>query len=109
MGYIKVTEVGKVKPGTMEKFPVGQRTVLLANTGGAIYALDNKCPHMGGDLSKGKLDGTTVSCPRHGAQFDVKTGGNLAGAKVAFVNMKVGNATAFPVKVEGNDVLVDLP
>jgi len=108
MGYIKVTEVDKVKPGSMAKFAIGQHTILLANVNGALYALDNKCPHMGGDLSEGKLDGTALSCPRHGATFDVKTGKNLAGAKVVFVTMKVGDARTFPVKVEGPDVLVDL-
>mgnify|MGYP000947732259 CR=1 FL=1 len=109
MGYRKVTEVDKVKPGTMAKFTVEQHTVLLANVDGAFYALDNKCPHMGGDLSGGTLSGANVTCPRHGAQFDVRTGGNLANAKIAFVGMKVGDAKTYPVKTEGNDVFVDLP
>ncbi len=64
---------------------------------------------MGGDLSGGKLEDTTVTCPRHGAKFDVQSGKSLSGAKIAFVNMKVGDAKSFPVKVEGNDILVELP
>jgi len=82
--------------------------ILLANVGGAIYALDNKCPHLGGDLSAGVLDGTMVTCPRHGAKFDVRTGENLGNAKIAFIKMNVGNAKSFSVKTEGNDILVDL-
>ncbi len=109
MGYRKVTEVDKVKPESMSKFTIDQHTILLANVNGAFYALDNKCPHMGGDLSGGELDGETITCPRHGAQFNVRTGDNLANAKIAFVKMKVGNAKSYPVRTEGNDVLVDLP
>ncbi|MEZ4508122.1 MAG: Rieske 2Fe-2S domain-containing protein [Eubacteriales bacterium] len=109
MGYRKLTEVDQVTPGTMAKFSIDPHMILLVNVNGAFYALDNKCPHLGGDLSGGKLDGETITCPRHGAQFDVRTGNNLAGAKIAFVNMKVGNAKSYPVRVEGHDVLVNLP
>ena len=104
----QVAEVDKVKPGTMAKFTVEQHTVLLANVDGAFYALDNKCPHMGGSLSGGDLEGGTLTCPRHGAKFDVRTGKSVGNAKLAFVSVKVSDATTFPVKVEGNDILVEL-
>lgn len=108
MAYEKVAEANQLKPGEMKRFPLQNRMILLANVGGAIYALDNKCPHLGGDLSAGVLDGTMVSCPRHGAKFDVRTGENLGNAKIAFIKMNVGNAKSFSVKTEGNDILVDL-
>lgn len=108
MAFTKIAEVELVQPGTMKKITLAQQDILLANVEGTFYALNNKCPHMGGDLSMGKLDGTTVSCPRHGAAFDLKTGKNLVGAKVAFISMKVSDANAYPVKVEGTDVFVDL-
>ena len=54
------------------------------------------------------LDGGTVTCPRHGAQFDVKTGKAVGDAKVAFMKMKVKDVESFPVKVEGTDILVGL-
>ena len=65
-------------------------------------------PHMGGDLSQGSLEGATLSCPRHGAKFDIRTGTNVGGAKLAFIHMNVGNAKVFPVKIEGKDILVEL-
>ena len=108
MSYDKVAEKDMIPSGGMKSFPVNGKTVLLANVDGAYYALDNKCPHMGGNLSQGSLEGATLACPRHGAKFDVRTGANVAGAKLAFVHMNVGNAQAFPVKVEGEDILVEL-
>jgi 3-phenylpropionate/trans-cinnamate dioxygenase ferredoxin subunit len=108
MAYIKIAEASQLQPGEMKSFTLENRTVLLANVGGAFYALDNKCPHMGGNLSGGVLEGATVTCPRHGAKFDVRTGENLGNAKIAFVKMNVGNAKKYPAKAEGNDILVEL-
>ena len=108
MAFSKIAEANQLQPGEMKSFPLENKLVLLANVDGAFYALDNKCPHMGGNLAGGVLEGTTVTCPRHGAKFDVRTGQNLGNAKIAFVKMNVGDAKAFPVKIDGNDILVDL-
>ncbi len=51
-------------------------SALLARVGDKYYAADNRCPHMGGKLSPGKLEGTVVTCPRHGSQFDLTRRGN---------------------------------
>ena len=50
---------------------------MLAKVDGEYYAVDNTCPHLNGVLSDGTLDGYTVTCPRHGSQFDVRNGENL--------------------------------
>ena len=49
-------------------------TVVLARAGGAIYALGDHCPHLGGPLSKGHLSGGQIICPWHGSRFDLGTG-----------------------------------
>ena len=108
MGYVKVTEVDALQPGEKKVFPLQGKTVLLINLCGEYSALDNKCPHMGGSLADGTLEGATLSCPRHGARFDVRTGKNVEGAKLAFIKTKVSDAKMFPVKVEGKDILVEL-
>jgi 3-phenylpropionate/trans-cinnamate dioxygenase ferredoxin subunit len=108
MAFVKIAEASQLQPGEMKSFPLENHTVLLVNVDGAYYALDNKCPHMGGNLSGGELDGATVTCPRHGAKFDVRTGTNVGNAKLAFIHVKVGDAKPYPVKVEGNDILVEL-
>ena len=108
MEYVKIAEVADVLPGEKKQFTLNNKTVLLVNIDGAFYALDNKCPHMGGALSGGDLEGGTLTCPRHGAKFDVRTGKSVGNAKLAFISVKVGDATTFPVKVEGNEVFVEL-
>jgi 3-phenylpropionate/trans-cinnamate dioxygenase ferredoxin subunit len=108
MSFVKIAETDMIAPGEKKGFPLTGKTVLLANVDGAFYALNNKCPHMGGSLADGTLEGATITCPRHGAKYDVRTGKNLGNAKIAFVQMKVGDATALPVKIEGKDILVEL-
>ena len=109
MQYVRIAGVNDLKPGEKQKFLLDSKTILLLNVDGAYYALDNRCPHMGGLLSGGDLEGATLTCPRHGAKFDVRTGKSIGSAKMAFVSVKVGDATTFPVKVEGTDILVELP
>ena len=108
MEYLKIAEVDALQPGEKKSFPLHGKMIFLANVGGVYYALDNRCPHMGGALSGGDLDGATLTCPRHGAKFDVRTGKYVGSAKLAFIQAKVGNAKVFPVKVEGKDILVEL-
>ena len=100
MQYVKLADVGEVNHGEKKKILINGKTILLVNVGGLYYALDNRCPHMGGLLSGGDLEGATLTCPRHGAKFDVRTGKSVGNAKLAFVSVKVGDATKYPVKVE---------
>ncbi|HKV35313.1 MAG TPA: Rieske 2Fe-2S domain-containing protein [Pyrinomonadaceae bacterium] len=53
--------------------------VAVFNVAGSFYATQSKCTHKQGELSKGKLDGSVVTCPKHGAQFDVISGAVLRG------------------------------
>ena len=109
MQYVKLAGVDDVKPGEKKKFVLNNKAILLINVDGAFYALDNRCPHMGGSLGDGDLEGVTLTCPRHGAKFDVRTGKSVGNAKLAFLSVKVGDATQVPLKVEGTDILVELP
>jgi 3-phenylpropionate/trans-cinnamate dioxygenase ferredoxin component len=74
---VSETEIGKVadlKSGQMKMVLVQGKEILLARAGDIFYAADNRCRHMGGRLSKGKLEGTIVTCPLHGSQYDLKDG-----------------------------------
>jgi len=71
---IEVDKTNEPKNGMMKKINVKGKDILLANVEGKYYAVDNRCPHLGGDLSKGKLDGTTIICPKHRSEFDLKDG-----------------------------------
>ena len=55
----------------------GDRAYALANVDGVLHAVDNNCPHNGGPLGKGELDGREVVCPWHGWRWDVTSGRNV--------------------------------
>jgi uncharacterized protein YbjT (DUF2867 family)/nitrite reductase/ring-hydroxylating ferredoxin subunit len=67
--------VSDVAPGSC--FLVGDAVVF--NVAGQFFATQSRCTHRGGPLNKGKLEGSTVTCPMHGAQFNVSTGDVLRG------------------------------
>jgi len=108
MEYVKVAQTGEVKPGEKKKVTADGKVLLLTNIGGTYYAIDNKCPHIGGSLYDGILEGDTITCPWHGTVFDVKTGKTIKGGKIAFMNLKVKDDRAYPVKAEGEDILVGI-
>jgi len=109
MEYIRVADVGELPENKMIMVVVDGKEVLLANVNGSYYAINNKCSHLGGSLVKGSLEGSIVTCPRHGAKFDVKTGQAVADAKIGFVKMKVKGEESYTVKVEGTDIFVGTP
>lgn len=92
----------------MLKVKSGQRDILLVNAGNTFYALNNRCPHMGGSLADGRLEGTAVTCPRHGSSFDVRTGKVLQDPHLLFIKMKVSDTIVYPIRIEGEKVLVGL-
>ncbi len=111
----KFTEVAKIeelKSGTMKKLIAEGREILLVRVGDRYYATDNRCPHMKGDLSQGRLEGTVVTCPVHGSQFDVSNGHVRRWLKGGFMSRLVGafktpkTLTVHNVKVEDGKVLV---
>jgi 3-phenylpropionate/trans-cinnamate dioxygenase ferredoxin subunit len=101
MEYIEVAQEGQIPAGTMKRFSVKGKDILVANVDGKYYAVGGKCTHMGGDISKGKLEGKVVTCPRHGSQFDVTNGNRLAGPAKS-------NELAYEVKVDGKSIKVGL-
>lgn len=75
------------------------KQIALFKINGAIYALDNACPHMGGPLGEGEIEGDVVTCPWHGWQFDVRNGEN--------VNGMGDNATSLKISVRNDAVFLD--
>ncbi len=72
--FVQAGKTGELQDGTMKKISIQGHQILLAKVGNKYCAADNRCPHMGGNLSQGKLEGTVVTCPRHGSQFDLSNG-----------------------------------
>jgi 3-phenylpropionate/trans-cinnamate dioxygenase ferredoxin subunit len=108
MPAVQVATKGQIPPGTMKAFPVEGAEVLVANCDGMFYAVSNTCTHMGGPLSKGKLNGFVVECPLHGANFDVRTGANTAPPKVGSLKLTVAGLKSYPVTIEGEAIAVSV-
>ncbi len=106
MEYLVAAKISDLQPNTMLKVHLNGKDVLLVNCEGAFYALNNRCPHMGGSLANGKLEGHTVTCPRHGTQIDVRNGSVLSNARILFISMNVDDAEIFPIRIEGDNILV---
>lgn len=96
--FVKVARASDVEEGKGLIVWAGPLKVALFRCEGAIYAIRNQCPHMGGDLGEGLLTGTVVRCPDHGWKFDVRTGKSPDAELVA--------VRSFEVKIEGEDVYV---
>lgn len=72
--YYLACPAGDVAEGKMELVEVNDRLVIIFNVDGQYHCIDDVCTHDGGPLSDGELEGCQITCPRHGASFDIKTG-----------------------------------
>jgi nitrite reductase/ring-hydroxylating ferredoxin subunit len=107
MTYHSVAKTTDIAPGTMKSVVAGGKKVLVANVDGAFYAMQQRCPHLGGNLARGKLAGKTVTCPLHKATFDLATGEVTEVAHLLFMKFKTKTAQTFPLKIEGDAILVE--
>ena len=73
---VRVAGAGELSPGEGRVVDAGGRSIAVFNVDGRYYAIDNSCPHRGGPLGEGDLDGALVSCPWHAWRWDVTTGAN---------------------------------
>jgi 3-phenylpropionate/trans-cinnamate dioxygenase ferredoxin subunit len=96
-GFVAVATVADVPPGTMIFVAVERERIVLANVEGEFYALRDVCGHRNAPLSRGRLDGFTIECPLHFAQFDVRTGKLIDGPVSADV-------PAYELRIEGDTV-----
>ncbi|HEV8405943.1 MAG TPA: Rieske 2Fe-2S domain-containing protein [Nitrososphaera sp.] len=72
--FIDTSDMKDVPTGKMKHVDVEGEEILLANSDGKVYALCDRCSHMNAPLSMGTLNGKVVTCPMHGARFDLTTG-----------------------------------
>lgn len=98
---VKVARTSELSPDSGKAVEADDRCIALFNVEGTFCAIDNTCTHRGGPLGEGELNGESVTCPWHGANFNVKTG--------AVTRSPAGTGVrSFVVKVEAGDVLVEL-
>jgi nitrite reductase (NADH) small subunit len=88
------------QPGKVMEAQAEGVAVCLANLNGELSALDNQCPHRGGPLGQGWIEGEAVVCPWHSWSFNVKTG------QAEYPEQE--RVAVFPLKVENGAVLIDI-
>ncbi|MBI1909179.1 MAG: Rieske 2Fe-2S domain-containing protein [Deltaproteobacteria bacterium] len=98
--FVKVLPSNEIPADSGRVVEVKGKQIALFNVNGQFCAIQNNCPHRGGPLGEGDLNGTVVTCPWHGWEFDVTTG-------VSPVN-PAASVKKFNCKIEGASVLVDL-
>jgi nitrite reductase (NADH) small subunit/3-phenylpropionate/trans-cinnamate dioxygenase ferredoxin subunit len=99
-GYEVVLHKDALKPGKVTEIIIGGTAIAVANGDGTFYACTNSCPHAGGPLGEGTLDGHELTCPYHGWSYDLAEGVCLTNGDVEF--------QTFDVQVVGDAVCVKL-
>src|SRR5687767_15171102 len=99
--WITVAKLTDLAPETTRVVQAGGVDIALVRATDGLFALDNLCPHTGGALGEGLVQGKTVTCPLHSWQFDCQTGKCLTEKRPA--------QRRYPVKVEQGNILVEMP
>ena len=99
--FIKVATTDELADQQAKLVELEGQKIALFRVDGALYALSDTCTHRGGPLSEGELEGAEVTCPWHGAKFDIRTG--------AVVGPPAPQAVkSYPVRVTGADVEIEV-
>jgi 3-phenylpropionate/trans-cinnamate dioxygenase ferredoxin subunit len=113
--FVEVAKSDELADGTMKRVSVRGQEILVARVGDRYYSADNRCPHMGGNLSQGTLEGTILTCPRHHSQFDLTDGHVVRWTDWTGILLATGKLLKSPrpiktheVNQEGDRILVDL-
>ena len=100
MTWVKAGKIADIDEGKSQVVNAEGKELALFKIEGNIYAIANTCPHRGGPLGEGYLEGQEVTCPWHAWAFDVKTG--------ACQTMPDTKQPVFKVKIEADDIFVDV-
>ena len=96
---MRVAAAAELSSGRMIVVEIEGRDVVVVNDDDRYYALDNRCPHLGGPLGKGRLEEGAIVCPWHGWRWDPKSG-QAVWPQVDW------RAFSYPVVVEDGQILV---
>ena len=101
MAFVKVANIGELPPGALLEVMLGENCYALCNVEGEVHAIAGLCLHRGGPLGQGALHGTKVVCPWHAWEWDCRTGINDYDP--------AQKTMTYPVRIESEDILIDIP
>jgi len=99
--FVKVATTDEIAPESGKQVEVNGKQIALFNLDGNFYAIDNTCTHRGGPLAEGFVEGEEVTCPWHGARYNIKTGAVLSPPAPQGV-------AKYNVRLQGNDVEIEV-
>ena len=99
MAFVKVFSLARLPPDAAVEVMIGGLPLALCHVRDEVLALWGICPHQGGPLGCGTINGESISCPWHGWEFNCETGRNDFDPDT--------RVQTYPVKIEGDDILVD--
>ncbi len=100
--FVPVATTSEVGPGQRMLLNVGDLSLAVFNIAGEYFAIADICSHDAGPVGEGEVEGQVIECPRHGGRFDLRSG-------KAIQLPAVEDIPAYPVRVEGDQILVGLP
>lgn len=101
LAKLAVAKLADIPEGGSAVFDVEGMSVLVCHTAGTVFAVENRCTHNGSPLAGGRIRGHTLSCPVHGAKFDLRDG-STAGA------LAKASIRTFPVEVANGDIFIHM-
>ncbi len=100
--YIEIAPASELPNGERLFVDVGDKTLVIFNIAGQFFAIGDVCSHDDGPVGEGTLEGFNIVCPRHGAEFDVRTGKVMQMPAVVDI-------PAYPVQVREGQIFVGIP
>lgn len=98
--FVRVARLSDLHTSGCLTATVEGHTLALFEYGGKVYAVDNRCPHMGFPLDRGSVKDGILTCHWHHARFDLASGG-------AF-DLWADDVRTFPTEVRGDEIWVDV-
>jgi nitrite reductase/ring-hydroxylating ferredoxin subunit len=102
MAKVVVGKASDIPEGKLMHIPAAGKEILVANVEGKYYAMNNICNHAGAELHEGELTGKELTCPWHGAKWDVTTG------NLIWFPQKLNPEESFKVNLENGTVYVEV-
>jgi 3-phenylpropionate/trans-cinnamate dioxygenase ferredoxin component len=103
------TDLKTLKEAFKMRIVVNEKPLLLVSFENQVYAIDDKCPHLGTSLDKGTLEGQHVTCKSHHAKIDVTTGDIVEKPKMLFIKVPIKKAKTYQVEIKNNKVFIHFP
>ena len=96
--WVNVAKTADIAEGEMLEVDLDGKSVAVANVSGSFLAIAGECPHQGGPMAEGELEGNVVTCPWHNFRFDMRTGRTL--------DPPIGDCAKFQTRVVDDDLQI---